>query len=123
MAAHEFTVTGDPSRVKQTAIDAFESRQFKMHWVDEWTGRAEKGSKIKNMLLGAFAQYFELGVAIRSLDATNSIIAINTLSKGWMGGAVGASRTKKNFAQLRDELGTTFQNAGVLVSHRDPEAQ
>jgi hypothetical protein len=37
-------------------------------------------------------------------------------SSGWMGGAIGASRTTKNLERLRDELGATFDGAGVLVA-------
>lgn len=121
MAAHEYVLTGDPARAKQTSIDALAQRNFRITWSDDWTAVAEKGNKIANALLGAFAQYFKVGVAIRSLDETNSILRIETLSKGYMGGIVGASRTRKNFAQLRDELAAIFAGAGVLVEQRDPD--
>lgn len=119
MAAHEFTLRGDAERAKQTAIEAFESRGFAFTWIDAWTGRATKGSKGANIMLGALAQYFELEVSVRSVDAEQSVVRIGTLSSGWMGGAIGASRTKKNFVSLRDELGATFDAAGVLVAHRE----
>jgi hypothetical protein len=36
-----------------------------------------------------------------------------------MGGVVGASRTKKNMAALREELTQTFSAASVLVGVRE----
>ena len=122
MASYEFTVTGDPARAKQTAATALEAREFVMHWTDDWSAKAVKGSKGKAMLLGAFAVYMEVGVNVRALDDVNSVIQIHTLTTGMMGGLWGVSKTNKNFVQLRDELGATFDSAGVLVAHGDPAA-
>jgi len=93
-----------------------------MHRSDDWTAKAVKGDKTKAVLLGAFAHYMEVGVAVRSLDETNSVIRIDSLTTGWMGGLWGVSKTNKQFAELRDQLGETFSAAGVLVAHRDPAA-
>jgi hypothetical protein len=40
-----------------------------------------------------------------------------------MGGVLGARKTTKNFAELRDELGRACDAVGVLVTHSDPDAQ
>lgn len=66
MSSYEFTVVGDPTRARQTAADALGARQFVMHWSDEWTAKAVKGDKTKAVLLGAFAHYMEVGVAVRA---------------------------------------------------------
>ncbi len=110
----EFALQGDPARAKSTAIQALESRKFKMTWTDEWTGFAERGSKIANALLGAFAQYFKVGLSVRSAEGGTSIVRVEKTSKGMMGGAIGMARTNKNMNSLRDELQATFANAGVL---------
>jgi hypothetical protein len=122
MSSHEFTILGDPARARQTVSDALESRDFVMHWSDEWTAKAIKGNKTKAMFLGAFALYMEVGVAVRSLDDGHSVIRIDSLTTGMMGGVWGMSKTTKNFAELRDQLGAAFDAAGVLVSHRNPAA-
>jgi hypothetical protein len=111
----EFTLNGDPQRAKATTQQALEARKFSLAWSDDWTAIAERGSKVANALAGAFAQYFKVGVAIRSGTDGNSIVRLDKLNTGWMGGAVGAARTTKNLALLRDELAATFQSAGVLV--------
>jgi hypothetical protein len=115
----EFVLTGDPARAKATVQQALETRKFKITWSDDWTGLAERGSKTANAFLGAAAQYFKVGVAVRSGHDGNAIVRLDRLSTGWMGGAIGASRTTKNMNTLRDELGATFQSAGVLVSAND----
>ena len=35
-------------------------------WADEWSGTAEKGNKWLNLVAGALAQYFKVGVRIMS---------------------------------------------------------
>lgn len=122
MAVYEFTLVGDPARARQTASDALESRQFVMQWTDDWTAKAVKGNKTKAALLGAFAHYMEVGVAVRAADSGHSIIRIESLTAGWLGGVWGVRKTDKSFAELRDHLGTTFDAAGVLVAHGVPAA-
>jgi len=110
-------VTGDPTRAKATAVAALEARGFRLQWADEWAGTAEKGNKTLNIVAGAFAQYFKVGVRIMSASAPGqSIVRLEKLSSGMAGGAIGASRTKKNLFGLRDELAGAFQQAGVLVA-------
>ena len=43
------------------------------------------------------------------------VIRLDKSSKGYMGGAVGAHRTTKNFDALAADLEATFRAAGVLV--------
>ncbi|MFT6293248.1 MAG: hypothetical protein ACJAR2_003870 [Ilumatobacter sp.] len=123
MSSYEFTITGDPARAKQTATDALVAREFVLEWSDDWTAKAVQGSKVKAMLLGAFALYMEVAVSVRSLDESHSLIRIDGLTSGLMGGVLGARKTTKNFAELRDELGRAFDAAGVLVTHSDPDTQ
>jgi hypothetical protein len=113
----DFVVTGDSVRAKATAEQALVARKFRVTWQDDWAGMAERGSKVGNMVAGAAAQYFKVGLRIMSgTEPGQTIVRIEKQSSGWMGGAIGASRTTKNFASLKDELTATFESAGVLVS-------
>ncbi len=67
-----------------------------------------------NVIAGAAAQYFKVGVRIMSADQGTTIIRIERQSSGWMGGAIGAARTTKNLEKLRAELESTFSEAGVF---------
>jgi hypothetical protein len=112
----EFTLQGDPARVRATVQQALDTRRFRLAWLDEWTATAERGNKLVNVLAGAAAQYFKVGLAIRSGNDGNSILRVDRQSSGWTGGAIGASRTTKSLERLRDELTATFHEAGVLVA-------
>ena len=112
----DFVVTGDPGRARATAEQALVSRKFRVEWHDDWTGTAERGSKTGNLLAGALAQYFKVGVRLMTGQPGQTVVRVEKQSSGWMGGAIGASRTTKNFESLKDELATVFSGAGVLVS-------
>ena len=115
----EFFLVGDPTRAKATVAQALEARKFKVKWSGEWDATAERGNKIANVLLGAMAQYFKVDVNVRSAADGSSIVRIQKSSSGWMGGAIGAVRTKKNFESLHAELDSTFRAAGVLVGEQN----
>lgn len=115
MEAAEYFVTGDAARAKATVVQALETRKFKFTWTGEWDAIAERGNKVANLLIGAFAQYFKVGVTIRSGPDGTGVIRIDKSSKGYMGGVVGAHRTTKNFDALHADLDATFRAAGVLV--------
>lgn len=115
MNAVDFVVAGDAIRAKATVISALEARKFKVTWPTEWDGVAERGNKVANALAGALAQYFKVGVLVRTAPDGNGVIRLEKSSKGYMGGAVGAHRTTKNFDLLAADLEATFRSAGVLV--------
>lgn len=115
MNAVEFFVTGDANRAKATVAQALESRKFRLTWSSEWDAVAERGSKVANVLAGAFAQYFKFGLIVRSGPEGQGVIRLDKSSKGYMGGAVGAHRTTKSFDALAADLEATFMAAGVLV--------
>jgi hypothetical protein len=115
MNAVEFIVAGDASRAKATVIEALQSRKFKLTWSGEWDAVAERGNKFANVLVGALAQYFKVGLVVRTGPDGNGVIRLDKSSKGYMGGAVGAHRTTKNFDALAADLEATFRTAGVLV--------
>jgi hypothetical protein len=115
----DFTVTSDPIKAAATAEQALVARKFGVTWQDGWTATAERGSKVANAIAGAAAQYFKVGVRIMSADQGMTIIRIERVSSGWMGGAIGAARTTKNLKKLREELESTFSEAGVLHGVRE----
>lgn len=112
----EFIVSGDAARAKATVVEALQQRRFRLKWSGEWDAVAERGNKVLNVLFGAFAQYFKVDVQIRTAPDGNGLIHIDKGSKGYMGGAVGAHRTSKNFDGLAADLQATFANAGVLLN-------
>ena len=122
MSAYEFTITGDPAVAKHTASQALEAQRFVMHWDEDWSGRGISGSKVKAAFFGAFAPYMEIGVKVMAFDGGVSIIRLDQLTSGWFSGVFGVAKTDKAFVALRDQLGHTFDQAGVLVRHGNPAA-
>ncbi len=122
MSAYEFTVTGDPAVAKQTAVQALESQEFVLEWAEDWSGRAIRGNKVKAALLGALSPYMEIGVKVMALDGGVSVIRLDQLTTGMMSGVIGMKKTDKAFTALIDQLGRTFDQAGVLVRHGNPAA-
>jgi len=110
----DFIVTGDPATARATVEGALAQRGFRMTWLDEWTGMAERGSKVAYMLLGALAQYFKVGVRLMAAGPGETTVRIERQSSGLMGGAIGAARTSKNMTSLRTDLEATFSAGGVL---------
>lgn len=115
MDAVEFVVTGDANRAKATVIEALESRKFTLTWASDWDAVAQRGNKVAYALVGAFAQYLNFVVRIRTGVVGEGIIRLEKATKGYMGGALGAHRTTKNFDSLAADLERTFQAAGVLT--------
>ena len=61
-------MTGDPARARDTVAGALTAQGFALTWTDDWNGTASKGSKTKQRLLGAFAQYFEVGISVFGVE-------------------------------------------------------
>ena len=113
---YDFTLQGDPAHARVAVQQALEARKFRLTWSDDWTAVAERGNKVANAFAGAAAQYFKIGVALRSADTGHSILRVERQSSGWAGGAIGAARTTKTLEQLTGEVESTCATAGGLVS-------
>lgn len=109
----EIGVTGDPGRARDTVAGALTAQGFTLTWSDDWNGVATKGSKTKQRLLGAFAQYFEVGIAVLGVEG-GSVVRLTRPSAGMSGGLAGRQRAVNQFSKLGREMRETFAAAGVL---------
>jgi hypothetical protein len=119
MAAFDVIINGDPAHVRDMAVQALQARKFRFTWHNEWSALAERGSKVGNALGGAMAQYFAIELAVMTGQPGQSIVRFTQGNTGWIGGAIGASRVKKNYATLRDEFAGFFHAQGTLVGVQD----
>ena len=115
----DFAVSGDPVTARATAETALTDRRFRIAWTDEWSGIAERGNKVANVIFGAFAQHFRVGVRVMSDSSGVTVVRIERLTSGWAGGAVGAARTSGNMTDLKSELEAIFTQTGVLQGVRE----
>lgn len=118
MAEIEYVLNGDATLGRDTAARLLAGRKFDVSWTHNWSATATRGSKAKNFLLGGAAQFMEITVDVTTIDAQHVAVRIVGAPAGWQGGLLGASRTKKNFNGLRDELESDLRSAGVLVEMR-----
>jgi len=116
---YDFLLSGDPVAARATVEQALIARKFSIGWQDEWTGVAERGSKVANAFVGALAQYFKVGVRVTSEESGQIVVRIERLSSGAMGGIIGASRTSSNMRELSGQLQAAFSAAGVLQGVRE----
>jgi len=111
----EIQLVGDPARARATVQQALEARNFRVIPADDWRAVAERGSKVGNLLAGAFAQYMKIDISIHSVPGSDaSLVRLSRGNSGAMGGAIGVARTNKNMVTLFTELQETFGSAGVL---------
>jgi hypothetical protein len=90
-----------------------------VNWTTEWSAEAVKGSTTGNLLLGAFAQKFVVGLSVTSVGAAQSMIRFDRQNSGWMGGAIGAARVSRNMKALRDEFRDAMSARGMLAGVRE----
>ncbi len=114
MNSVDLAIRGDATAARAAATSALEARKFKLTWHDEWTATAERGSKVLNLIVGALAQYFKVGLRVMSGGDGETVVRFEKQSKGYMGGAVGAIRTRKNMERLRDDVKQAFEEQGIL---------
>ena len=110
------TVTGDPTHAKGALVSVLHDQGFVVTWTDEWTGFAERGSKTKNLLLGAFAQYMRFDLNVRSGPAGQAVVSCFQTSTGAMGGVWGVAKTRKAFDAAAEAIAAGLQEMGMLVS-------
>jgi hypothetical protein len=111
----EFLVNGDPALARNTAAEILGQRGFKLTWTSDWSATAVRGSTTGNVLLGGFAQKFEVGLSVSSVGNGQTVIRFERQNRGWMGGAVGAVRVTRNMNELRDQFRDAMTSRGMLA--------
>ncbi len=119
MQAVEFLIHGDPALARNTAAEILSERGFAVNWASEWSAEAVKGSTAGNVLLGALAQKFVVGLSVTSVGDGQSMIRFDRQNSGWMGGAVGAVRVTRNMKSLRDQFRDAMSARGMLAGVRE----
>ena len=110
----DIQVKGAVENVQNLVQHAFGANGFKVQWDGPTKGKAEKGSKGANLMLGALSQYY--GVDFEIAPSPNgAVLRLVKSNTGWAGGYLGARKVEKQFQQLGDTLAAWFQHQGVLL--------
>lgn len=114
---YDLYVKGSVENVQQIVHNAFQANGFAVNWAGPTKGKAEKGSKGANLMLGALAQYYgvEFEIAPNPNGAALRLLKSNS---GWAGGYLGARKVEKQFLALGDQLAAWFQSQGVFLGRQ-----
>ncbi|TLZ77774.1 MAG: hypothetical protein E6K08_02670 [Methanobacteriota archaeon] len=110
----DIQVKGSVENVQNLVQHAFGANGFQVKWDGPTKGKAEKGSKGANLMLGALSQYYGVDFEIAP-NPNGAILRLVKSNTGWAGGYLGARKVEKQFQQLGDTLAAWFQQQGVLL--------
>ncbi len=113
-AYSDILVKSSIENVQNLVQHAFVANGFEVKWAGPTKGKAEKGSKGANLMLGALAQYYGVDFEIGT-NPTGAVLRLMKANTGWAGGYLGARKVEKQFSQLTDTLAAWFQQQGVLL--------
>lgn len=83
---------------------------------DGWSGHAEVGSSAGRALGGGFVRRMILDFRLTQGTAPNTTqVVITTAMSGWSGGALGASKAKKEWASVSQTVGQALYQSGLIV--------
>lgn len=116
----DFVIQGDPESVRAIGDQVVTGAGFTTVWEDPAKGRAQRGSLPLTILFGAFVGKKRQSVKVNLTifagpQAGTTVIRLTSASSGWAAGVIGASRNKKIFAELIQDLATPFGQAGTLL--------
>ena len=113
----DIMVNTGPDNIQNLVRQAFEINGFRVNWEDNSHGKAEKGSKGANILLGALATHHQIGFEI-SNSAQGANLRLLKIGSGASGGLLGMRSANKQFDQLTDTLASWFKQQGILIDVR-----
>src|SRR5712692_5499420 len=100
----DITVSGDLTAAREAAVAELQTRKFRLTWDGDWNATAERGNKILNVVAGAMAHYFKVGLKLSTTPEGKTLVQVLRESRGTMGGAIGVVRTNKDMERLKDDL-------------------
>jgi hypothetical protein len=113
----DIAVRLDPAAARDVVVREFGARGFRVSFLDAWNAVAERGKKGMNVALGAFAQYYCVGVTVFTGAQGETVIRLLRAPTGYWtgGGIIGKARVSGAFADITNELVAAFTEQGVLA--------
>ena len=108
---------GSVESVQDMVRRAFGMNGFNVNMLDATKGRAEKGSKGANVLLGAMATHHVVDFEIMP-SPQGSTLRLTKTGSGASGGLLGMRKANKEFEKLTDTLASWFKEQGALLDVR-----
>jgi hypothetical protein len=110
----DIAVRGSVENIQNLVLQAFTSNGFTIRWDGPTKGKAEKGSKGANILLGAAATHHAVSFEIYSAPEGGTLRLIK-VGSGGSGGLLGMRSANRQFEKLTDTLSGWFSHQGLLL--------
>ncbi|TMI11221.1 hypothetical protein E6H33_12080 [Candidatus Bathyarchaeota archaeon] len=111
----DIAVRGSVENIQNLVLQAFTSNGFTVQWDGALKGKADKGSKGANIILGAAAQHH--AVTFEIYPATEGgTLRLLKVGSGAAGGLLGMRSVNKQFDKLTDTLSSWFKQQGLLLN-------
>jgi hypothetical protein len=116
----DILVRSSVQNVQNLVQQVFYQNGFKVNWQSGLVGKATKGDQGTNVLLGGFAQYFEIDFQIWPMENQTVAVRIMKSNIGVMGGLWGAHQVETKYKEIVDMLSNYFYSQGVYVGRNPP---
>ncbi len=110
----DISVKASVENVQNLVQHAFVANGFDVKWENATRGKAEKGSKGANLMLGALAQYYGIDFEIFPQPEV-ATLRLHKSNSGWAGGYLGARKVEKQFDALSETMAAWFRQQGALL--------
>ena len=104
-----------PGEIQTPVQQAFSVNGFTVQMVTASAGRAEKGSKGANVLLGALATHHVIDFEIHPFPPQGGVLRLIKTGSGASGGLLGMRKANKEFEKLVEVMAGFFQQHGLLL--------
>jgi hypothetical protein len=98
---------------RDTVYTTLQNNGFAVTQTDQWSARAERGSKGASIMLGAFAgkkgRHLILDIACATDEQNNLAVTITQGTSGISGGLIGKSQADSAYSDVYQTLHDTFQ--------------
>ena len=113
----DLMLVGDPSSHRDLLRDLLMQQGWEVSWNPAgWSGQATKGSKVKNVLFGAFAQYHEFVFSFSTRQDGATCLSVYRTGDGCFGGLYGMYKVKKSFKATSSLVEGHFAAGGHLLT-------
>lgn len=112
----DMVLGGDPGAHRHSLDQLLRANGWTTNWTSEWSGLATKGSKVMNVLFGAFAQYHEMQFQFSTNPDGSTNLHVFRVGDGCVGGLLGMHKAKKTFEQSATMIEQHYASHEALLA-------
>ncbi|RCV52088.1 hypothetical protein DEF23_19355 [Marinitenerispora sediminis] len=110
----KFHLDAHPDASREVLHSTLAQQGYRYTWENPQQGLAEKGSKVKAMLLGAFAMHYRYALKLDANPDGSHTVSLLLNSTGVSGGALGIAKVRTQLDELYGVLRQAYTATGTL---------